>query len=87
MAVVCIPPLLRQLTKGLDKVVVDGNTLEKVVDQLDESYPGLKSRLIVDGQLKPSITASIDGVLIRKGLYERVNADSEVTFLPNISGG
>ena len=87
MVVVCIPPLLRQLTKGLDKVVVDGNTLEKVVDQLDESYPGLKSRLIVDGQLKPSITASIDGVLIRKGLYERVNADSEVTFLPNISGG
>jgi molybdopterin synthase sulfur carrier subunit len=87
MAVVCIPPLLRQFTKGLDKVVVDGNTLEKVVDQLDESYPGLKSRLIVDGQLKPSITASIDGAFIRKGLYERVNADSEVTFIPNISGG
>tara|TARA_B100001750_G_C15392817_1_gene538345 strand:- start:183 stop:446 length:264 start_codon:yes stop_codon:yes gene_type:complete len=87
MVVVCIPTLLRQLTKGQDKVVVDGNTLGKVVDQLDESYPGLKSRLIVQGQLKPSITASIDGAFIRKGLYERVNPDSEVTFLPNISGG
>ena len=87
MVVVCIPPLLRQLSKGQDKVVVDGNTLRKVVDRLDENYPGLKSRLIVEGQLKPSLTASIDGVFIRRGLYERVNADSEVTFLPNISGG
>lgn len=87
MANVWIPSLLRPLTDGQDQVTVSGRTLGQVIDALDSAYPGLKDRLCRGSQLVPSVQALIDGRSALLGLAEPVRDNSEVLFLPTISGG
>jgi molybdopterin converting factor small subunit len=87
MATVWIPSLLRPRVGGRDWVTVAGRTLGNVIDVLEGTYPGLKDRLCLDGQLAPSVQALIDGRTAPLGLAEPVDEDSEIVFLPTISGG
>ena len=87
MPVVWIPPLMRSLTEGQETVEVPGNSIRELVDALDERYPGIKDRLCDGDQLRPGITVTVDGTLSYKGLRERVEAHSEVHFVPAIGGG
>lgn len=87
MAVVYIPPLLRRLTDGSEKVTVPGESLRQVIDNLEAAYPGLKEHLIVDGEISPAIAVAVDGDITRIGLLNRVQESSEIHFLPAISGG
>ncbi len=87
MAVVFIPPLMQGLTGGDDRVLVQGATLRQVVNNLGAIYPGLKERLLDGDDLSPGIAVSVDGEFTRLGLLQPVLGDSEVHFLPAISGG
>lgn len=87
MAVVWIPPLMRDLTRGQHKVEVPGGTLAQVVNNLEREYPGLKERICEDDQIKPELAIAVDGVITQLGLLERVGEDSEVHILPAIGGG
>jgi molybdopterin converting factor small subunit len=87
MAMVWIPALMRNETGGKEKVVVSGSTLRQVVNNLLKQYPGLKQRLMDGDQISPMISVAIDGALISMGLLEEVKEDSEVTFIPRVSGG
>lgn len=87
MAVVWIPPLMRDLTSGQHKVEVPGGTLAQVVNNLEREYPGLKERICEDDQIKPELAIAVDGVITQLGLLERVGEDSEVHILPAIGGG
>ncbi len=87
MAVVFIPPLMQGLTGGDDKVSVQGATLRQVVNNLGAIYPGLKERLLDGDDLSPGIAVSVDGEFTRLGLLQPVREESEVHFLPAISGG
>ena len=40
-----------------------------------------------DNQVRSNLAVSIDGEIARMGLLERVGEDSEVHFVPAISGG
>jgi molybdopterin synthase sulfur carrier subunit len=87
MAIVWIPPLMRDLTGGRERVTVPGEKVRELVDALDVRYPGLKARLTEDGELRRGLVVTIDGVASRQGLRQRVGPGSEVHFLPAIGGG
>jgi molybdopterin synthase sulfur carrier subunit len=87
MATVWIPSLLRTLTGGLSEVQVEGETVREVIDHLDQKYPGVKERLVGEDRLKPNIALVVDGVSSRQGLRHRLTENSEVHFVPAMSGG
>lgn len=86
MATVWIPPLLRHLTAA-QQVEVPGEKVRDLVAALDERYPGIAARLTEDGELRRGLVVTVDGVVSRQGLRQRVKPDSEVHFLPAIGGG
>jgi molybdopterin converting factor small subunit len=87
MAVVFIPTMLRPLSGGVTQVRVAGRTIRTIINNLEERFPGIKDRLLQDGDLRPDIAVAIDGETALDGLAERVDEDSEVHFIPPISGG
>ena len=84
---VWIPALHRDLTAGLETVQVTGATVGQLVDELEQRFPGIQARLTVDGALRPGIAVAVDGVIVRRGLRQRLDEPSEVHFIPAMSGG
>ena len=78
---------MQELSSGEQRVNVQGNNIRQVIDNLDAAYPGFKDRLVEDGRVKPNISVAIDGEITPLGMLEKVREDSEVHFLPAISGG
>ncbi len=78
---------MRDLTGGVTQVEVPGATIREVIVGLESFYPGVADRLVEDGRLRPNITVIVDGVAAQKRLREPVRPDSEIHFLPAISGG
>lgn len=68
-------------------VEVEGSTLRQVVEALERAYPGMKDRLVEGGGIRPNISVAIDGEVTTLGMLETVGENSEVHFLPAISGG
>ena len=87
MAVVWVPALMRELTGGEEKVDVTGQSMREVINNLDVEFPGFKDRVLDGNRLRPTLSVALDGIVISKSLLEPVKTDSEVSFLPNISGG
>ena len=87
VATVFIPSMLRPLAGDQDALEVSGSTVREVVENLVKHYPGLKGRLLADGQLPGNISVAIDGEVSTLGLLDQLDSDSEVHFIPAISGG
>ena len=87
MITVYIPTMLQTLTSGEKQTQVEAANVRQVVDRLEERFPGIKERLVEDGALRPNISVAIDGEVARMGLLEKVQANSEVHFVPAIGGG
>ena len=87
MAVVWIPPLLRDLSGGQESLLVTGGTVREVIDQLETHFPGMQERLMLDDALRPGIAVVVDGAVSRRRLRHPLSENSEVHFLPSISGG
>ena len=87
MATVFIPSLMQSLTAGEHQVQVEGATVRQIVNNLDSAYPGMKERLVEGNRIKPNISVAIDGEITPMGMLEKVGENSEVHFLPAISGG
>ena len=87
MPVVWIPALLQPLTGGEEKVVVQGATVQEVVDNLEARYPGVKERLCDGGEIRPHIAVAVDGDVTPEGLDQQVRETSEIHFIPALSGG
>ncbi|MBX2998950.1 MAG: MoaD/ThiS family protein [Caldilineaceae bacterium] len=87
MATVWIPPLMRSLTENQEQVEVEGETVRQIIEALDALYPGVAARLIDENRIRPGISVAVDGVIGNKGLREAVKPNSEVHFIPAMSGG
>ncbi len=87
MARVWIPALLRGMTGGQSEIEVAGETVGALIDQLEARYPGIRERLVEAGRLRPNIAVVVDGTRSRQGLRQPVSEQSEVHFVPAISGG
>ncbi len=87
MPTVFIPAPLRELTGGLARLVVPGNTVGEVLDAVDREHPGVKARLSRGEDVIPGFQVSINDVLTRQGLRAKLQPNSEVHFLPFVGGG
>ncbi len=87
MAEVWIPPNLQKITGGRQQVQVTGATVRQIVNNLEMDYPGIKGDLCYGDDISPGIAVIIDGETANLGMLERVREDSEIHFLPAISGG
>ena len=87
MALVWIPPLLRDLTGGRETAAAPGANVGQVIEALEQQFPGVRERLCRDGELRPGLAVFVDGQLARFGLLEPAGSQSEIHFLPAIAGG
>lgn len=78
---------MRDLTRGVAQIVVPGETVAAVVDQLEIQFPGIRQRLCRGDSLAPGLQISVDSTLTPRGLRSRLQPDSEVHFLPAFGGG
>ncbi len=87
MAKVFVPYTLRKLTGGESQVEMPGETLGKLIENLEAAYPGISEHLLQDGRLKPGLAAVCGHAATRQGLLQRLEEDTEVHFVPAVSGG
>lgn len=87
MAQVFLPYDLRKFTGGNGQVDVAGATLGELVSNLESAYPGITEHILEDGRLKPGLAAVVGHVATRQGLLQPLEPDTEVHFVPAISGG
>ena len=87
MVEVFIPASLRSLTDGTRSVKMNVTTVREAVDQLEGLYPGIKQRLCANDRLHPALAVAIDSRICGKGLLETLPPNSELHFIPAVSGG
>jgi molybdopterin converting factor small subunit len=87
---IIIPTPLRRATGDADSVDVEAGTVREIINRLEESYPGFRSRVCgEDGELRRFINIYVDGEDVRflDNLSTRVADGAEVSIVPAIAGG
>ncbi|MBI2966043.1 MAG: MoaD/ThiS family protein [Chloroflexi bacterium] len=87
MANVFVPYNMRKLTGGKTQVRVPGKNLRELIENLEKAFPGTKELIVEDDRLKPGLAAIVGEQPTRQGLMTKLDDDTEVHFLPAISGG
>ena len=87
MAKVFLPYELRWFADGKGELDVPGATLGEMVNNLEATFPGITDHLLQDGRLKPGLAAVVGYAATRQGLLQPLEPDTEVHFVPAISGG
>ena len=84
-----IPTILRTYTGGEKAVSADGASLSALIDDLESNHPGLKERLIEDGDLRRFVNVYVNDEDVRfiGGLEAELSDGDQVTVLPAVAGG
>ncbi len=88
--VVKIPTQLRTAAGGQSEAVLEGSTVQEVLDGLFERYEELRPRLADDdGSLRRFVNVYLAGEDSRflDGLATPVSDGAELTILPAVAGG
>ena len=84
---VFIPTMLQPLTEGVKEVEFQAANVRQVIQGLEDRFPGIGQWLTEEGRIMPNVAVAIDGETSSMGLLAKVNPNSEVHFIPAISGG
>jgi MoaD family protein len=84
-----IPTILRTYTGGEKAVSADGASLSALIDDLEAKHPGLKDRLLQDGDLRRFVNVYINDEDVRflGGLEAELKDGDNVVVLPAVAGG
>ena len=85
-----VPTILRTYTDGVSEVTVDGDTLSGVLDSLEASYPGIRSRIVDEtGELRRFVNVYVgnDDVRFLEGLGTATPDGAKVSVIPAVAGG
>jgi MoaD family protein len=85
-----IPTILRSYTGGAKVVDGAGDTLGRLLDDLNERFSGLRARLITDeGQLHRFVNVYVNDEDVRflGSLDAKLSDGDTVTILPAVAGG
>jgi molybdopterin synthase sulfur carrier subunit len=85
-----IPTPLQKYTKNQSEVEVEGKTVQEVIEQLDQSFPGVRERLCDDqGAIRRFINLYLNEEDIRfmDGEKTGVKDGDELAIIPAIAGG
>jgi molybdopterin converting factor small subunit len=86
---VSIPTILRTYTGGAKSVVSAGATLSEVIDRVESDHPGIKDRLVENGDLRRFVNIYVNDEDVRfaGGLAAPVSDGDTVVILPAVAGG
>jgi len=84
-----IPTQLRTLTRGQEEVKSAGATVGEVIDYLEQSYPGLRDRLLDDKGVRRFVNIYVGDEDIRflEGLKTELRGGEQISIIPAIAGG
>ena len=84
-----IPTILRTYTGGEKAVTGEGASLTALIDDLETNHPGIKDRLIEDGDLRRFVNVYINDEDVRfiGGLDAELSDGDQVVVLPAVAGG
>jgi molybdopterin synthase sulfur carrier subunit len=84
-----IPTILRTYTGGEKAVTGDGGSLSALIEDLEANHPGLKDRLIEDGDLRRFVNVYVNDEDVRfiGGLEAELSDGDQVVVLPAVAGG
>jgi sulfur-carrier protein len=84
-----IPTVLRTYTGGEKAVDARGSSLSALIDDLEANHPGLKDRLVEDGDLRRFVNVYVNDEDVRflGGLEAPVSDGDQVVVLPAVAGG
>ena len=82
-----LPTPLTDYTDGKRDVVAIGNTVDKLLHDLDRQYPGIRFRMIDEqGRVRPHIKLFVDREL-QRDLGFLLTPQSEIMIVAALSGG
>jgi molybdopterin synthase sulfur carrier subunit len=84
-----IPTILRTYTGDQKAVEARGDSLSALIDDLEAHHPGIKERLIENGDLRRFVNVYVNDEDVRflGGLEAPVADGDEVVVLPAVAGG
>ena len=84
-----IPTILRTYTDGAKAVDAQGESLSALIDDLEANHPGLKDRLIDNGDLRRFVNVYINDEDVRfiGSLEAELSDGDQVVVLPAVAGG
>jgi len=84
-----IPTILRTYTDDQKSVQASGASLSALIDDLEANHPGLKDRLIENGDLRRFVNVYVNDEDVRflGGLEAPVADGDQVVVLPAVAGG
>ncbi|MET1037480.1 MAG: MoaD family protein [Aeromicrobium sp.] len=84
-----IPTILRTYTDGERVVDGAGATVTELIDKLEVDHPGIKERLIENGEARRFVNVYVNDEDIRftGGLDTAVSDGDTVVILPAVAGG
>jgi molybdopterin synthase sulfur carrier subunit len=84
-----IPTILRTYTRGEKSVTGEGATLSALIDDLDSNNPGIRERLIDEGDLRRFVNVYVNDEDVRflGGLEAELSDGDQVVVLPAVAGG
>ncbi len=84
-----IPTILRTYTDDQKSVQASGSSLNALIDDLEANHPGLKDRLIENGDLRRFVNVYVNDEDVRflGGLEAPLADGDQVVVLPAVAGG
>jgi MoaD family protein len=84
-----IPTILRTYTGGEKAVSAEGASLSALIDDLEANHPGIKDRLIDNGDLRRFVNVYVNDEDVRfiGGLEAELKDGDQVVVLPAVAGG
>jgi MoaD family protein len=84
-----IPTILRTYTAGEKAVTADGTTLSALIDDLEANHPGIKDRLLDNGDLRRFVNVYVNDEDVRfiGGLQAQLKDGDQIVVLPAVAGG
>jgi len=84
-----IPTPLRAITKGAGEVYAKGANVAELVEDLERQFPGLRERLVENGEVRRFINFYVNEEDIRflQGRETVLKDGDEVSIVPALAGG
>ena len=84
-----IPTILRTYTDGEKSVTGEGDNLSALLDDLESNHPGIKDRLIDNGDLRRFVNVYVNDEDVRflGGLEATLADGDQIVVLPAVAGG
>lgn len=84
-----IPTILRSYTDNSRLVESSGDSIQKLIANLDQQFPGLADRLLENGQLRRFVNIYVNDEDVRflGSLNAPLTDGDAVTILPAVAGG